>query len=192
MRQAATILREDRPGVRRLVSYVAASGDTTRLLGGVADRLPPYMVPSAVVAVDRLPLTRNGKLDRLALPAPEDGSTDVDRAPRTAVEHRLAELFGEVLGLESVPLDKDFFQLGGDSIKAIQLAGAAQRAGLAVSTPDVFRTPTVSALAESMGAAPEPGHRIALGDADDPTVPLTPVMHWLRERGGRSTASSSP
>ncbi|MGW7018665.1 amino acid adenylation domain-containing protein [Streptomyces decoyicus] len=184
VRQAATILREDRPGVRRLVSYVAASGDTTRLLGGVADRLPPYMVPSAVVAVDRLPLTRNGKLDRLALPAPEDGSTDVDRAPRTAVEHRLAELFGEVLGLESVPLDKDFFQLGGDSIKAIQLAGAAQRAGLAVSTPDVFRTPTVSALAESMGAAPEPGHRIALGDADDPTVPLTPVMHWLRERGG--------
>ncbi|MEU9482464.1 amino acid adenylation domain-containing protein [Streptomyces decoyicus] len=184
VRQAATILREDRPGVRRLVSYVAASGDTMRLLGGVADRLPPYMVPSAVVAVDRLPLTRNGKLDRRALPAPEDGSTEVARAPRTAVERRLAELFGEILGLDSVPLDKDFFQLGGDSIKAIQLAGAAQRAGLAVSTPDVFRTPTVSALAEGMGAAPEPGHRIALGDADDPTVPLTPVMHWLRERGG--------
>ncbi|MFJ4527361.1 amino acid adenylation domain-containing protein [Streptomyces nigrescens] len=184
VRQAATILREDRPGVRRLVSYVAASGDTTRLLDGVADRLPPYMVPSAVVAVDRLPLTRNGKLDRLALPAPEDGSTEVPRAPRTAVERRLAELFGEILGLDSVPLDKDFFQLGGDSIKAIQLAGAAQRAGLAVSTPDVFRTPTVFALADGMGTAPEPGHRIALEDADDPTVPLTPVMHWLRERGG--------
>ncbi|MGY5127199.1 amino acid adenylation domain-containing protein [Streptomyces nigrescens] len=184
VQQAATILREDRPGVRRLVSYVVASGDTTRLLDGVADRLPPYMVPSAVVAVDRLPLTRNGKLDRLALPAPEAMSADVARAPRTAVEHRLAALFGEILGLESVPLDQDFFQLGGDSIKAIQLAGAAQRAGLAVSTPDVFRMPTVSALAEGMGAAPEPGHRIALGDADDPTVPLTPVMHWLRERGG--------
>ncbi|MEU1674722.1 amino acid adenylation domain-containing protein [Streptomyces roseifaciens] len=184
VRQAATILREDWPGVRRLVSYVAASGDTTRLLDGVAKRLPPYMVPSAVVAVDRLPLTRNGKLDRRALPAPESEHTDVARAPRTAVEQRLAELFGEVLGLESVPLDKDFFQLGGDSIKAIQLAGAAQRAGLAVSTPDVFRTPTVSALADGIGAVPEPGHRIALGDADDPTVPLTPVMHWLRERGG--------
>ncbi|WP_234365834.1 amino acid adenylation domain-containing protein [Streptomyces albireticuli] len=184
VRQAATILREDRPGVRRLVSYVAASGDTTRLLGGVANRLPPYMVPSAVVAVDRLPLTRNGKLDRRALPAPEAGSTDAVRAPRTAVEHRLAELFGEVLGLASVPLDKDFFELGGDSIKAIQLAGAAQRAGLAVSTPDVFRTPTVAALAAGIGAVPEPGHRVALGDADDPAVPLTPVMHWLRERGG--------
>ncbi|MEU7103947.1 amino acid adenylation domain-containing protein [Streptomyces sp. NPDC046215] len=189
VRQAATILREDRPGVRRLVSYVATSGDTTALLKGVADRLPPYMVPSAVVAVDRLPLTRNGKLDRAALPAPDTGATDTGntdaaRAPRTAAEYRLAQLFGEVLGLRSVPLDQDFFQLGGDSIKAIQLAGAAQRAGLAVSTPDVFRTPTVSALAAGLGAVPEPGHRIALGDADDPTVPLTPVMHWLRERGG--------
>ncbi|MFE0043042.1 amino acid adenylation domain-containing protein [Streptomyces albireticuli] len=184
VRQAATILREDHPGVRRLVSYVAASGDTTRLLGGVVNRLPPYMVPSAVVAVDRLPLTRNGKLDRRALPAPEAEHTDGARAPRTAVERRLAELFGEVLGLDGVPLDKDFFELGGDSIKAIQLAGAAQRAGLAVSTPDVFRRPTVSALADGIGAAPEPRHRVALGDADDPTVPLTPVMHWLRERGG--------
>lgn len=184
VRQAATILREDRPGVRRLVSYVAAAGDTAALLSGVADRLPPYMVPSAVVAVDRLPLTRNGKLDRRALPAPEAGSTDAPRAPRTAVEQRLAELFGELLGLESVPLDEDFFQLGGDSIKAIQLAGAAQRAGLAVSTADVFRTPTVSALADGIGGVPEPGHRIALGDADDPAVPLTPIMHWLRERGG--------
>ncbi|MFE4944770.1 amino acid adenylation domain-containing protein [Streptomyces sp. NPDC056641] len=184
VRQAATLLREDRPGVRRLVSYVAASGDTAALLSGVAGRLPPYMVPAAVVRVDRLPLTRNGKLDRAALPAPGTGSTDAAGAPRTPVEHRLAELFGEILGLESVPLDQDFFQLGGDSIKAIQLAGAARRAGLAISTPDVFRTPTVSALAGGVRAGPDPGHRITLDDAGDPTVPLTPIMHWLRERGG--------
>ncbi|MGW0789318.1 amino acid adenylation domain-containing protein [Streptomyces sp. NPDC002911] len=197
VRQAATVLREDRPGVRRLVAYVATSGDTAPLLDAVADRLPPYMVPSAVVEVDRLPLTRNGKLDRAALPAPDTGdagtgnapdtgSPDVAGAPRTPAEHRLAELFGQVLGLETVPLDRDFFQLGGDSIKAIQLAGAAQRAGLAITTPDVFRTPTVSALADAVGvdAGRTPGHRIALGDPDDPTVPLTPIMHWLRERGG--------
>ncbi|MEU0280564.1 amino acid adenylation domain-containing protein [Streptomyces sp. NPDC006195] len=184
VRQAATILREDRPGVRRLVSYVAASGDTAALLGGVAGRLPPYMAPSAVVRVDRLPLTRNGKLDRTALPAPDTGSTEAADAPRTPVEHRLAELFGEILGLASVPLDQDFFRLGGDSIKAIQLAGAAQRAGLAISTPDVFRTPTVSALAGGIQAGPDPGPRVTPGDTDDPTVPLTPIMHWLRERGG--------
>lgn len=185
VRQAATVLREDRPGVRQLVSYVAASGDTTALRGALADRLPPYMVPSAVVAVDRLPLTRNGKLDRAALPAPDAGGAAPAETPRTSVERRLAELFGDVLGLADVPLDRDFFQLGGDSIKAIQLAGAAQRAGLAVSTPDVFRTPTVSGLAGAAEAGrPEPGHRVALGDVDDPTVPLTPIMHWLRERGG--------
>ncbi|WP_179079381.1 amino acid adenylation domain-containing protein [Streptomyces rectiverticillatus] len=187
VRQAATVLREDRPGVRRLVSYVAcaaASGDTAALLKAVADRLPPYMVPSAVVAVDRLPLTRNGKLDRAALPAPDAGVAETARAPRTSAERRLAELFADVLGLPEVPLDQDFFQLGGDSIKAIQLAGAAQRAGLAVGTSDVFRTPTVSGLAKGLATGPEPGHRVALGDADDPTVPLTPVMHWLRERGG--------
>ncbi|MEU8786631.1 amino acid adenylation domain-containing protein [Streptomyces sp. NPDC048637] len=184
VRQAATVLREDRPGVRRLVSYVAGSGDTTALLKGVADRLPPYMVPSAVVEVDRLPLTRNGKLDRAALPAPDAGSTEPARAPRTSAEHLLAELFAGLLGLPEVPLDQDFFQLGGDSIKAIQLAGAAQRAGLAIGTSDVFRTPTVSGLASGLATGPEPGHRVALGDADDPTVPLTPVMHWLRERGG--------
>ncbi|RYJ21858.1 non-ribosomal peptide synthetase [Streptomyces sp. L-9-10] len=184
VRQAATILREDRPGVRRLVSYVAASGDTAALLGSVAGRLPPYMAPSAVVRMDRLPLTGNGKLDRAALPAPDTGSTEAADAPRTPVEHRLAELFGEILGLESVPLDQDFFRLGGDSIKAIQLAGAARRAGLAISTPDVFRTPTVSALAAGVQAGPGPGPRVTPGDAEDPTVPLTPIMHWLRERGG--------
>ncbi|MFI8939578.1 amino acid adenylation domain-containing protein [Streptomyces syringium] len=184
VRQATTVLREDRPGVRRLVSYVVASCDTTALVKNVADRLPPYMVPSAVVAMDRLPLTRNGKLDRAALPAPEAGSTEPARAPRTSAERLLAELFADVLGLSEAPLDQDFFQLGGDSIKAIQLAGAAQRAGLAIGTSDVFRTPTVSGLAEGLATGPEPGPRVALGDADDPTVPLTPVMHWLRERGG--------
>ena len=208
VRQSATILREDRPGVRQLVSYVAASGDTTTLLSGAAERLPPYMVPSAVVEVDRLPLTRNGKLDRTALPAPDTGSggtgsgdtgigdtasrdtgskdttRETARALRTPAEHRLAELFGEVLGLAEVPFDQDFFQLGGDSIKAIQLAGAAQRAGLNISTPDVFRTPTVSGLADGVHAGQGPRHQAGLGDADDPTVPLTPIMHWLRERGG--------
>ncbi|WP_367126086.1 amino acid adenylation domain-containing protein [Streptomyces phytohabitans] len=225
VRQAATVPRPHASGGRRLVSYVvpdtgastgeagpAAPLDPEALLGRLRDRLPPYMVPAAVVAVDRLPLTRNGKLDRAALPAPDAGVGSAGAArpavadapdtavrdaagPRGAAERKLAELFGTLLGLPEVPLDADFFTLGGDSIQAIQLAAAARRAGLAVSTPDVFRTPTVAGLAAVAGeeAATGPGTRPAREESYapdeaagpyDPTVPLTPVMHWQRERGG--------
>ncbi|MFB9904305.1 amino acid adenylation domain-containing protein [Allokutzneria oryzae] len=188
VRQAATILREDRPGHRSLVSYVSTTVSTEELLAKVAERLPSFMVPSAVVAVEHLPLTRNGKLDRAVLPAPGATEPVPVAEPRTAAERTLAELFGDVLGLAEVPLDSDFFHLGGDSIKAIQLASRAQRAGLDIGTPDVFRTPTVSALARGVGEARSPGTRVALTDADDPTVALTPIVHWLRERGGPITS----
>ncbi|GAA1290339.1 hypothetical protein GCM10009579_63510 [Streptomyces javensis] len=193
VRQAATVAQEH-PGGRRLVSYVTASGgavdglDTVALLDRARNRLPAYMLPAAVVAVDRLPLTRNGKLDRAALPALESAvaarSAGRGPAPRTPAEKLLAGLVGELLGVQDVPLDQDFFRLGGDSIQAIQLAAAAQRAGLAITTPDVFRTPTVAGLAAALADDRLPAHRIALDDADDSAVPLTPVMHWLRERGG--------
>ncbi|MCM3812990.1 amino acid adenylation domain-containing protein [Streptomyces sp. DR7-3] len=195
VRQAATVAQEH-PGGRRLVSYVRPSGgaadglDTVALLDRARDRLPAYMLPATVVAVDRLPLTRNGKLDRAALPALESAvavrSAGGGPAPRTPAHKLLAGLVSELLGVPDVPLDQDFFRLGGDSIQAIQLAAAAQRAGLAITTPDVFRTPTVAGLAAVLAddRPKPPTHRIALEDADDSAVPLTPVMYWLRERGG--------
>ncbi|CAM5609428.1 Carrier domain-containing protein OS=Streptomyces antimycoticus OX=68175 GN=SANT12839_044990 PE=4 SV=1 [Streptomyces antimycoticus] len=185
---------QDLPGGRRLISYVRPSGggagglDTAALLDRARDRLPAYMLPATVVAVDRLPLTRNGKLDRAALPAPAAAARGAGRAaaPRTPAQKLLAGLVSELLGVPDVPLDQDFFRLGGDSIQAIQLAAAAQRAGLAITTPDVFRTPTVAGLAGALAddKPKPPAHRIALDDADDSAVPLTPVMYWLRERGG--------
>ncbi|MFD0385632.1 AMP-binding protein [Streptomyces stramineus] len=114
------------------------------------------------------------------------------QGPRTAAEYRLAQLFGEVLGLRSVPLDQDFFQLGGDSIKAIQLAGAAQRAGLAVSTPDVFRTPTVSALAAGLGRCPNRGTGSHWVTRTTPRSPSRPSCTGCANAAARSTASSSP
>ncbi|WP_282582773.1 AMP-binding enzyme, partial [Pseudomonas umsongensis] len=82
----------------------------------VAKKLPDYMVPAAIVILDRLPLTPNGKLDTRALPTPNFTSRDV-RLPRTPTERKLARLFAEVLGLEQVGLDDRFFDLGGDSIR---------------------------------------------------------------------------
>ncbi|MFJ8630152.1 non-ribosomal peptide synthase/polyketide synthase [Streptomyces sp. NPDC093568] len=184
--QAAVVLREDRPGDKRLVAYVVAGAggpaDPDALRAHVAATLPEYMVPSAVVPLDTLPLTLNGKLDRRALPAPDYGADTGRRGPRTEREKVLCGLFAEVLGLAEVGVDDGFFDLGGDSIMSIQLVSRARRAGLELSVRDVFEQRTVAALAEvvtesSGTVVEEPG--AGIGD-----VPLTPIMRWFLERGG--------
>ena len=184
--QAAVIARED-GGPKRLVGYVVAragaSLDVAALRAHVAQSLPDYMVPSAIVVLERLPLTPNGKLDRRALPAPELTPTSVHRAPRTPQEELLCGLFAAVLGLERIGIDDNFFALGGDSIMSIQLVSRARAAGLSISTRAVFQHQTVAALAAvasplaELAATPLPD--IAVG-----TLPATPIMRWLLERGG--------
>ncbi|MCQ8187448.1 amino acid adenylation domain-containing protein [Streptomyces sp. RCU064] len=187
---AAVILREDRPGDKRLVAYaVPAAGaesvpEPDALRAHLATALPEHMVPSAVVTLDALPLTVNGKLDRRALPAPVyGGSPETDRrGPRTEREKTLCALFSDVLGLDGVGIDDGFFDLGGDSIMSIQLVSRARRAGLELAVRDVFEHRTVAALADIATetvrvAAEEPG-------ADVGDVPLTPIVRWFLERGG--------
>lgn len=148
--QAVVVAREDQPGHKRLVGYVVAAADHTpdpaalrRQLGA---RLPDYMVPVAIVLLEALPLTHNGKLDHKSLPAP-DFVPAGRREPRTAQEVLLARLFADILGLEQVGMDESFFDLGGDSILAIQLKARAQNAGVAFDLAHLFDHQSVARLA---------------------------------------------
>ncbi|WP_370962896.1 non-ribosomal peptide synthase/polyketide synthase [Amycolatopsis sp. cg9] len=151
----AVVVREDRPGDKRLVAYVvpAAPVEAEDLRRHLAAALPGYMVPSAFVLLDELPRTPNGKLDRKALPAPAV-ETGAGRLPRTAREHALCELFAEVLGVPEVGIDDGFFDLGGHSLLATRLAGRIRAVlGLDVTVRALFANPTVAGLSESLGVA---------------------------------------
>ncbi|WP_337958252.1 amino acid adenylation domain-containing protein [Mycolicibacterium septicum] len=175
--QAVVIAREDRPGDKRLVGYVTGTADPAELRAALAEKLPPYMVPTAVVEIEALPLTVNGKLDIRALPAPEYQDIDRYRAPATGVEELLAGIFAQVLGLEQVGVDDSFFDLGGDSISAIQVIWRAHGAGLTGRPRDIFVQQTVARLARVVRMANNAGDVIDEGIGP---VVATPIMRWLK------------
>ncbi|MBZ4423365.1 non-ribosomal peptide synthetase, partial [Myxococcus sp. RHSTA-1-4] len=156
VQEAVALVREDRPGDKRLVGYVAAprSLDMAALRAFLQQRLPEYMVPSALVRLDTLPLTPNGKVDRKALPAPDLATTRQYVAPRTPTEERLAALWAETLGLERVGAEDNFFELGGHSLLATQVVSRI-RVGLGVELPlrELFKAPILSALAAQVDTA---------------------------------------
>ncbi|MFE1755940.1 condensation domain-containing protein, partial [Streptomyces anandii] len=163
---AAAVIREDRPGDRRLVGYVVADGpvDVAQVRKAVGARLPEYMVPAVVVLLETLPLMPNGKLDRKALPAPEySGAAGSSRAPRDAREEILAGLFTEVLGVDRIGVDDSFFDLGGHSLLAMRLIGRIRAViGADLVIRDLFAAPTVAALARTVETSTNPVERPAL------------------------------
>ncbi|WP_156673297.1 non-ribosomal peptide synthetase, partial [Mycobacterium sp. E3251] len=178
---AAVIAREDRPGDKRLVGYITGTADPVAIRATLADRLPPYMVPAAVVVLEALPLTGNGKLDKRALPAPEYATAEY-RAPGDAVEEILADIYAQVLGLERVGVDASFFDLGGDSILSMQVVARARAAGILFRPRDVFVEQSVARLARVAEVAADG----AGGVADDGVGPVvaTPIMRWLHSIEG--------
>ncbi|WP_274918736.1 non-ribosomal peptide synthetase [Streptomyces sp. WZ-12] len=146
---ACAVVREDRPGDRRLVAYaVPADGQRetapARMRQALAAQLPEHMVPSAFVTLDALPLTPNGKIDRRGLPAPGPATGPAaGRAPDTEREKLLCEVFAEVLGVPEMGLDDDFFEAGGHSLLAVKLAQRIEdRFGTRLSMRALFAAPT--------------------------------------------------
>ncbi|OAI78076.1 hypothetical protein RSP799_16640, partial [Ralstonia solanacearum] len=196
--QATVIAREDQPGNRQLVGYVVAAEHTqpepAALRRYLAEHLPDYMVPAAVVMLDALPLTPNGKIDRKALPAPDFTAQSSAREAQTPNERALAGLFAEVLGLPRVGIDDDFFALGGHSLLATQLVSrirATLQVGL--SAHALFEAPSVARLAARLeradaSAALQPG-LTALPRPD--TLPLSFAQQrlWFLHRFEGPSAS---
>ncbi|MGX1762845.1 phosphopantetheine-binding protein, partial [Streptomyces lydicus] len=160
--RAMALVRTDGAGEQRIVAYVEGPADASaasrlveELRGRCAGQLPAYMVPSAIVVLQEWPLTPNGKVDRKALPAPEQPTGSADgRAPRTPQEETLCGIFGELLGVASVSIDDSFFQLGGHSLLVTRLISRVRTAlGAELPVRTVFEKPTVAGLAEEIGTA---------------------------------------
>ncbi len=179
--QAVVIAREDHPAALRIVGYVTGTADPVEIRAQLAERLPAYMVPAAVVAIDALPLTPNGKLDVRALPAPEYQAADQYRAPDSAVEEMLAGIYAQVLGVDRVGVDDSFFDLGGDSILSMQVVARARAAGLTCRPRDIFVEQTVARLA--LVATVTDGEDGPIDEGIGP-VPATPIMGWLASVDG--------
>ncbi|MCF3179256.1 amino acid adenylation domain-containing protein [Streptomyces polychromogenes] len=203
--EAVVIAREVPAGGKRLVAYVVHTGEGAvgdDGAGGIGDvdvqagasaaelrkftaaRLPDYMVPSAFVAVGRLPLGPTGKLDRSALPEPEFAG-GAYREPRTEAEKIIAAAYADVLGVDRVGIDDDFFAVGGDSLRSIQVVARARARGLEVTTREIFECRTAARLAEA--AAGRRDRTPVLAELDGGgvgTLPLQPVARHVFEHGG--------
>jgi amino acid adenylation domain-containing protein/FkbH-like protein len=191
LRESVVIVREDRPGDKRLAAYVVCKPenrlDADALRRFIREALPEYMVPSAFVFLDALPLTPNGKVDRKALPAPEADRRDADKEfaePGSGIEEELAAIWREVLGIDSVSITDNFFELGGHSLLAIQVISRV-REKLKVELPlfTLFDAPTIQQLARGLDSGEWTQNRLPLlpmqSAPRDGHLPLSSVQERL-------------
>ncbi len=184
VRDAVVLVQEDEAGNKSLCAYFVANQRLTasELRAHLATSLPDYMIPAHFVQVDKIPLTPNGKVDRQALPHPEETRPELDTvfvAPSTPVEKALAEIWTEVLKVNQVGIHDNFFDLGGDSIMAIQIAARINEAGLNLTPNQLFQHPTIAELAAIAHTV-----RTATAEPERVTgiIPLTPIQQVFWER----------
>ncbi|AGC43389.1 non-ribosomal peptide synthetase [Myxococcus stipitatus DSM 14675] len=162
IQEAVVLAREDSPGDKRLVAYLVPAPDQTLEAQAVRawlhQKLPEYMLPSAFVMLESFPLTANGKVDRKALPPPGNERPETGahfEAPRGPTEQALADVWAEVLGVETIGIDDSFFDLGGDSIRGIQVVAKLRERGVNLPMGDLLLHPTIRELGEKVQGAPQ-------------------------------------
>ncbi|MBN3884992.1 MAG: non-ribosomal peptide synthetase [Nostoc sp.] len=184
--KTVVVVRSDLVNSQRLIAYVVPISEQmptiAELRGFLEIKLPKYMVPAAFVMLETLPLTPNGKVDRNALPAPDTARPELDKelvAPRNFVEAKLAEIWAGVLGVDKVGIFDNFFELGGDSILAIVVITRANKAGLQLTTKQLFQHQTVADLATV--AVTKKVYQAEQGLITGLTS-FTPIQYWFFEQ----------
>lgn len=187
VRQGVVLARTSVAGSKYLAGYVLPENgevEPEQLKLYVGQHLPDYMVPTAWVMLDEMPLNANGKIDRTALPEPDLASTSSETGlvlPITATENTLAQIWADVLGLPSVGIHDNFFELGGDSILSIRIAAKAKEAGLPVTIHQIFHNQTIATLAADLDLTQKTAVSPTEIVLQKPT-PLTPIQHWFFEQ----------
>ncbi|WYL93613.1 MAG: amino acid adenylation domain-containing protein [Gloeotrichia echinulata IR180] len=185
VQQAVVIAREDIPGNKRLVAYIISNQEQFQfdeIRQFLKQKLPPYMVPSAFVSLDQLPMTPNGKVDYRALPIPDTSDKNLEVGfvvPRTPTEEKLAAIWAEVLRQTNISIHDNFFELGGDSIISIQMISRANQAGLQLTPKQLFQYQTIAELATVVGTTRKIKANQGLVTG---SVPLIPIQHWFFEQ----------
>ncbi len=192
IKDAVVVSKKDKTNHNYLCAYIvmrdsqddksapASSIDFSEVKKELLENLPDYMLPSYFVTLKKLPLTKNGKVDRRNLPPPEETTlrTRVEyAAPGNTIEKKLVEIWENVLGRKPIGIHDNFFEIGGDSIKSIQIASRMDKAGYKLQMKDIFRDQTISKLAAGLRKIEKISHQaIVYG-----TVPLSPIQHWFFE-----------
>jgi amino acid adenylation domain-containing protein/non-ribosomal peptide synthase protein (TIGR01720 family) len=186
IKQAVVLVREDLPGEKRLVAYLVPDREqlptVSELRSFLKNSLPDYMVPSVSIALNALPCLPNGKVDRKALPAPDNARPNLQAVfvtPRTPVEEILVRIWSEVLRLKNVGINDNFFELGGDSILSLQVIAKANQAGLQLTPKQIFEYQTIGDLALVAGISKKNAEEQGVVTG---LLNLTPIQHWFFEQ----------
>ncbi|MDK2598814.1 AMP-binding protein [Bacillus stercoris] len=177
VKEAAVLARTGQSGSKELFGYISVKAGTNaeQVRSLLARSLPNYMIPAYIIEMENLPLTSNGKLNRKALPEPDFASKQTYIPPRNELEEQLALIWQEVLGIQRIGIEDSFFELGGDSIKALQVSARLGRHGLSLQVSDLFRHPKIKDLSPFIRKT----ERVIEQGPVQGDVPWTPIQKWF-------------